>query len=128
MLLDYAAAAKDDDDHEDCLTLSQETYSKNLVEQASQLVTEMKIVNDALEKVTGKIKDLSKDVDRAAKSMMYNLEQKIQTHLRLKRVASKGKKSLKNLPSAVELTAYAQQSASYLQTVRNALVIAHNSL
>jgi|LauGreDrversion4_2_1035121.scaffolds.fasta_scaffold1117466_1 hypothetical protein len=38
-------------DEEDCLTLSQETQSKNLVEQATALVAEMKIVNDAFEKV-----------------------------------------------------------------------------
>jgi len=62
---------------EDCLTLSQETSSKNLVEQATALVGEMKLANDVFEKVQRKLKDLSRDVERASKSMMYNLEQKI---------------------------------------------------
>lgn len=79
---------KDEDDdedscrpEEDCLTLSQETSSKNLVEQATALVGEMKLANDVFERVQRKLKDMSRDVERASKSMMYNLEQKIQLHL-----------------------------------------------
>lgn len=44
-ILQMKSAGDDEDD--DCLTLSQETHSKNLVEQASSLVTEMKIVSNS---------------------------------------------------------------------------------
>ena len=54
---------------------------------------------------------MGKDVERASKSMIYNLEQKIQMHLREKRAAyKKGLKST-GLPSATDLTFYASQSA-----------------
>jgi hypothetical protein len=64
-----------------------------------------------MEKVANKVKEMAKDVERAAKSMMYNLEQKIQMHLREKRTAfKKGQRSM-GLPSAADLSFYASQSA-----------------
>jgi hypothetical protein len=61
--------------------------------------------------VNKRVKEMGKDVERASKSMIYNLEQKIQMHLREKRAAyKKGLKST-GLPSATDLTFYASQSA-----------------
>jgi hypothetical protein len=51
-----------------------------------------------------KIKEMQKDVDRGSKSMMYNLEQKIQIHLREKRSAYRGGGESKGLSSANELS------------------------
>jgi DNA anti-recombination protein RmuC len=74
------------------------------VDHATSLITEMKIVNEQLEKVGKKIKEMQKDVDRGSKSMMYNLEQKIQIHLREKRNLYRGGGESKGLSSANELS------------------------
>jgi hypothetical protein len=119
----------DGDDEDDCLlTLSQEAHSKNLVDHATSLITEMKIVNEQLEKVGLKIKEMQKDVDRGSKSMMYNLEQKIQIHLREKRNLYRGGGESKGLGSANELSQYAMQSSNYLQSMRSALSLMHGNL
>ncbi len=49
---------KEQDDEDDCLTMSQEAHSKSMVEQATALVTEMNVVQQCLEKVVKKVKEL----------------------------------------------------------------------